>query len=186
MLDKAFEDKIRRLPVQIINNGDVCGVYCPTFNFIEYGDNIEDILQKVYKRRSIMQNEFSKYNINVLERNGHSFERKSDNLKYIFVMVSIIIPLALVMSTALVLNKAFRLFTNTKNVLASRVVAFSENPDKAIRRLNQVSEIFESISPTKREDIAIPLRRTVQALKPFADELRPLYTHDSDASNLNG
>ncbi len=95
--------------------------------------------------------------------------------KYFLVIALICVPIAIVKVYFVVASKFDHMVVSVQNKIKLSVKNALSDPAQMVVMLNKVAISLDQITPERKEEIQSILRSIVESLKPFTDELKPLY-----------
>lgn len=169
--------KITKDPIEIVEHNGMFYVLCNTLGILEADTSLEKAYAKLNAKRLEMPQ--------LLELFGHkasriklTHEKKSDVstlVKYVLIVVLCFVPVGFIAGYGYVTNKVTAIIAKVQNNFKQRLARTLGDPSQVVVALNHVSKTLDKVTPERKEEIKLTLRKIVSSLQPYADEIKPLY-----------
>jgi len=166
-------------PIEVRERSGLFYLICKTFNIVESDASIDQAYNKlVVKRKQILQ-ELSSFGIDFSNSNSINLNSGRTSTLQKWMQISIIfmclgLPIGLLAGTALLASKASGIITAAKSNIQNKVLAVFNNPAQLTLMLNKITEKLENVTPERREELQLEMRKIVTFMKPLVSELQQL------------
>lgn len=166
-------------PIQVKERGGLVYIICKTFNIVEHDVSLDLAYSKLISKRKEIAQELNSFGVDIslahkkiLSANRIFTLQKCMYMSVIFMCLGM--PIALGGSAYIIAKKSTSVIASTKASIKSQLSSVLNNPGQLVATLNIVADKIDAVTPERREEMLIAIKKIVAFSKPYANELKEL------------
>ncbi len=166
-------------PVEIRERSGLFYLICRTFNIVESADTIDQAYIKLAAKRKQAFQDLSSFGVDITSGSEKYSKKIHQSTLQKWMQISVIfmclgMPIGLLSAMVLVTSKASGIVASVKNNMKSKVSSVINNPAQLTALLNEIVIKLDNVTPERRDELLLSIRKIVLFAKPYVSELQEL------------